>query len=58
MRDAYSNSNYILLGAIIEGVSGLSFAEFVKASIFGPVDMRSTSCGGPLSDIRGLAEAY
>jgi CubicO group peptidase (beta-lactamase class C family) len=57
-RDAYSNSNYILLGAIIEQVSGLSFAEFVRASIFDPLGMRSTSCGGPLRGIAGLAEAY
>ncbi|MFZ6876218.1 serine hydrolase domain-containing protein [Undibacterium sp. Di27W] len=31
---SYSNSNYFLLGAIIEKVSGLSYAEFMQARIF------------------------
>ena len=57
-RDTYSNSNYILLGAIIERVTGTAFAAFVGASIFDPLGMRSTACNAPLSGVSGLAEGY
>jgi len=57
-RDAYSNSNYILLGAILERVSGVGFGELVRTRIFGPLGMRSTACAAPLAGVAGLAEAY
>lgn len=50
-RRAYSNSGFIVLGAIIEKVSGLSYFVFLQREIFGPLDMQST---GP--DARGAAE--
>ncbi|MCB0111139.1 MAG: serine hydrolase, partial [Caldilineaceae bacterium] len=36
---SYSNSNYILLGAIIEQLSGLSYADFIQQHIFTPLGM-------------------
>lgn len=39
---AYSNTNFILLGKIIEAVSGKTFAEFLRAHIFDPLGMNST----------------
>jgi D-alanyl-D-alanine carboxypeptidase len=57
-KAAYSNSNYILLGAVIEKVSGVSFGRFVKTKIFEPLGMTSTSCKGRFEDIPGLATAY
>ena len=36
---SYSNSGYFLLGAVIEAVSGMSYAEFVQTRIFDPLDM-------------------
>jgi D-alanyl-D-alanine carboxypeptidase len=57
-KSAYSNSNYVLLGAIIEKVSGLTFGRFLETSVFSPLGMKSTSCGGALSDVPGLATAY
>ena len=45
-RMRYSNSGYILLGAIIEKVSGTSYAEFVKKNIFEPLGMKSSQYGG------------
>jgi CubicO group peptidase (beta-lactamase class C family) len=57
-KTVYSNSNYVLLGAIIEEVSGVSFNQFVKANLFGPLGMTSTSCEGRFDDIPGLATAY
>ena len=40
---SYSSSNYVLLGAIIERVSGMSFADYVQAHIFTPLGMTHTS---------------
>jgi CubicO group peptidase (beta-lactamase class C family) len=57
-KNVYSNSNYVLLGAIIEKVSGISFGLFVKEKIFGPLGMTRTSCEGRFEDIPGLATAY
>jgi CubicO group peptidase (beta-lactamase class C family) len=39
---AYSNSNYLLLGSIIESVSGQSYKDYVKENIFEKADMKSS----------------
>jgi len=41
---AYSNSGYIVLGLIIEAVSGQSYYEYVQEYIFVPSDMYDTAC--------------
>jgi D-alanyl-D-alanine carboxypeptidase len=41
-RWSYSNSGYILLGAIIEEVSGTPYAEFLAEHVFAPLGMSST----------------
>jgi CubicO group peptidase (beta-lactamase class C family) len=38
----YSNSNYIVLGSIIERLSGLSFEEYVRRHVFEPAGMTRT----------------
>jgi len=57
-KSAYSNSNYLLLGAVIEKVSGIAFGQFVQTNIFGPLGMTSTSCSGTFGDVPNLAAAY
>jgi len=41
-RIAYSNYGFILMGRIIEHVSGLSYDDYVERHIFRPAGMRST----------------
>jgi len=38
-RSRYSNSNYNVLALVIEKVSGKSFGEFLKTSIFDPLEL-------------------
>jgi D-alanyl-D-alanine carboxypeptidase len=44
-RWAYNNSGYILLGAIIEKVSGRTYEQFVNERIFKPMGMASSFYG-------------
>jgi len=41
-RHAYSNSGYILLGVIIEKLSGESYENFLRRNIFAPLAMHDT----------------
>ena len=41
-RVEYSNANYILIGILIETVSGVSLGEFIKNHILQPLEMKST----------------
>jgi CubicO group peptidase (beta-lactamase class C family) len=41
----YNNSGYIILGAIIEKVSGKSYEEFIDEKIFKPLNMNSSYYG-------------
>ena len=43
----YSNPGYILLGAIIEKVTGQSYAEFIQTAIFDKLGMTNSFYGGP-----------
>lgn len=45
-RWSYSNSGYFLLGAIIEKISGLTYADFLTQSIFTPLGMNDTAYEG------------
>jgi hypothetical protein len=42
---SYSNSGYILLGAIIEKVTGQSYAEFIQTTIFDKLGMKNSFYG-------------
>jgi D-alanyl-D-alanine carboxypeptidase len=39
----YSNTNYVLLGMIVEQVSGMSYSAFLSRHMFSPLGMKSTS---------------
>ncbi len=43
-RFQYSNSGFLLLGAVIEKVSGKRYEDYVRGAIWGPAGMTATSC--------------
>lgn len=43
-RFEYSNTDYIILGLIIEKVSGMKLAGFLQKRIFTPLDMKTATC--------------
>jgi CubicO group peptidase (beta-lactamase class C family) len=43
-RFAYSNSGYILLGAVIEAVTGETYRDFLRTSVLEPAGMSSSGC--------------
>lgn len=49
-KAAYSDSNYQLLGKIIEEVSGLSIPEIMKTYIFDPLGLKNTYVYQDISD--------
>lgn len=51
----YSNSGYILLGYIIEKVSGKSYGEYIKENVFNKAGM-STANYAPLEKIKKMAK--
>ena len=54
----YSNSNYALLGAVIEKVSGKSWGAFMKAEIFDRLGMADTAADNARDVVPGRASGY
>jgi CubicO group peptidase (beta-lactamase class C family) len=55
---SYSNSGYVLLGYLIEKVSGNSYADFVQKNIFDPLGMRDSGYDSNTDVIRHRASGY
>jgi CubicO group peptidase (beta-lactamase class C family) len=54
----YSNTGYMILARIIEKVSGLTYAEYMKAAIFEPAGLRDTSVIDDTVVLEHRAEGY
>ena len=54
----YSNYGYVLLGAIIERASGLSYEDYVARHVFAPAGMHDTGALPEDVDVPGRARAY
>lgn len=57
-RFEYSSSGYTLLTAILEKVSGMSFAEYIQAKICLPLGMNNTGCDDGIGIVADLASGY
>ncbi len=55
---AYNNSGYILLGAIIEKVSGKTYEDFVEQEIFKPLGMTRSYNGHNTEIVPGRVDGY
>lgn len=57
-RFAYSNSNFIILGLIVEAVTEQSYFDYVKTNIFDPLEMASTDSYLKDGSVHNLALGY
>ncbi len=57
-KSRYSNGGYIVLGAIIEKVSGKSYYDFVRENIFKPAGMSDTDSYEFDAKTNNLAQGY
>jgi CubicO group peptidase (beta-lactamase class C family) len=55
---AYSNAGFVVLGLIIERVSGQSYYDYVREHIFAPVGMSNTDNYNVDDDVPNLALGY
>jgi len=54
----YSNANYVLLGYIVQRVSGQSYGDYVKEHIFSPLSMHDSYVTLDEAAAHGLATPY
>lgn len=57
-QDAYSNYGYILLGSVIEAVSGTSYYDYVEQHVYRPAGMSSTGAEPESEAVPRRAHAY
>ena len=55
---SYSNAGYIVLGMMIEKLSGQNYYDYVKEHIFLPLEMYSTDYYSTDSSVENMAEGY
>lgn len=57
-RWSYSNTGYVLLGMVIERVSGQSYASFLGQHVLAPLGMRNTGYDTSRTSVPGHATGY
>jgi CubicO group peptidase (beta-lactamase class C family) len=54
----YNQTGYVLLGMIIERISGMSYERFVQSHLFDPAGMKTAQFGDAWAIIPGRADLY
>ncbi len=54
----YNNSAYIILGHLVEQISGISYEDFIKKNIFTPIGMKNSYYGSKSNLIPNRASGY
>ncbi|MFY3790593.1 serine hydrolase domain-containing protein [Ureibacillus sp. MALMAid1270] len=54
----YSNSGYAILTAIIENISGMTYADYIKENICIPLGLNNTGCDDGIQIVPNLASGY
>lgn len=55
---AYSNLGYVLLGQLIEKVSGIGYEDYVRANILQPLNIKPNELDFTITDINHHAKGY
>ena len=58
MQYAYSNANYVVLGAVIESVTGQAYPAAMQDLVFGPLGMSHTTADPDTARELGLGDAH
>ncbi|HEV8280983.1 MAG TPA: serine hydrolase domain-containing protein [Candidatus Limnocylindrales bacterium] len=54
----YSNANYLVLGRIVESISGESYGEYMGNNVFGPLGMAHATTDSDAATAHGLTMAH
>ncbi|MBT2762270.1 serine hydrolase domain-containing protein [Paenibacillus sp. ISL-20] len=54
----YSNANYMILGAVLEEVSGQSYADYMEQHVFGPLGMSMAAADEERAVRSGFEQGY
>lgn len=57
-RFKYSNSGYVLLGKLIDKLSGRTYPQFIRENIFEPLGMKDSGYDNPIAIIKDRASGY
>jgi len=57
-KSVYANTEYIILGKIIEKVTGKTFEEVLKKEILSPLKMKNSGMANSKKPIKGLVQSY
>ncbi len=54
----YCNSNFMILGVVVEAVSGMTFKDFIAQRVVAPLDMKNTGVGSDIEIVPHRAAGY
>ena len=54
----YSNINYVILGEIVQAVSGIPYEQYIEENIFTPLDMKNSYADPATAYENGLTNGY